>query len=107
MSQEQTSSPAATRAWWHEVSVPARAAFVCGIPIAIGLAAWEAAADDSLGPEHPLSITRLGLRLGSFLASAVCIAIASIGSFRAWRWTTRLKKGLCPGCGYDLRAATD
>src|SRR5687767_6581302 len=106
MQQEKTSSSTATRTWWPEVSKPARAAFVCGIPIAIGLAAWDAA-DDSLGPEHPLSVTRLALRLGSLSASAVSIAIASIGAFRAWRWTTRLRTGLCPRCGYDLRESPE
>jgi hypothetical protein len=103
MQQEQTSSPSATRAWWHEVSKPARAAFACGVPIAIGLVLWDAV-DDSLGPEHPLSITRLGLRLGGIFAIAVCFVIAGIGTFRAWRATTRLRKGLCLRCGYDLRA---
>lgn len=107
MQQKQTSSPSAppaTPAWWHEVSKPARAAFVCGFPIAFGAAIWEAVQGDSLGPEHPLSITRLGLRLVPFFATAVCIAIGLTGTFRAWRATTRLRKGLCLTCGYDLRA---
>ena len=72
----------------------------------MGLVAWEAA-DDSLGPERPLSIARLGLRLGCFFACGVVFAITGIGTFRARRWTTRLREGLCPTCGYDLRAASD
>ena len=104
MQQEQTSSPSATRAWWHEVSRPARVAFVCGFPIAFGLVIGEAVHDDSLGPEHPLGVSRLGLRLGCFFACGVSIAIAGTGTFRAWRWTTRLREGLCLKCGYDLRA---
>ena len=106
MQQEQTSSPSATRLWWHEVSNPARVAFVCAFPIAFGLVIWEAV-DDSLGPERPLSITRLSLRLGCFFACGAACAIAGIGTFRAWRWTARLRKGLCLNCGYDLRAASD
>jgi hypothetical protein len=82
----------------------ARVAFVCGFPIALGLVIGEAVFDGSLGPEHPLGIARLGLRLGCFFACGVSLAIAGIGTFRAWRWTTRLRKGLCLTCGYDLRA---
>jgi class 3 adenylate cyclase len=104
MQQEQTSSPSATRAWWHEIPKPARAAFVCAFPIAFGAVGLEAILGDSLGPEHPISTTRLGLRLVPFLATAACIAIGSIGAFRAWRATTRLRNGLCVKCGYDLRA---
>ena len=106
MQQEQTSSPSATRAWWHEISKPARAAFVCDFPIAFGAAICDAV-DDSLGPEHPLSITRLALRLVTFFVTAVCIAIALTGTFRAWRVTSRLRKGLCLRCGYDIRASSD
>ncbi len=107
MRPEQTLSPPATRAWWHEVSVAARAAFVCAVSVAFGLVIWEAVFGDSLGPEHPLGIARLSLRLGCFVACGVSFAIAGIGTFRAWRLTTRLRRGLCPICGYDLRAASD
>ncbi len=72
---------------------------------AIGFAAaiWDAV-DHSLGPEHPLSIIRLGLRLTPFFATAVCIAIGLFGMSRSERAATRLRKGLCVKCGYDLRA---
>src|SRR4051812_25172621 len=106
MQQQQTSSTSATRAWWQEISKPTRTAFVFSFPIAFGTVALEAACGDSLGPERPLSIARLSLRLGCFFACGACFAIAGIGAFRAWRWTTRLRKGLCPTCGYDLRAAS-
>jgi hypothetical protein len=104
MQQAQSSSLPANRAWWHEVSLPARVTLVWGIPIAVALAAWEAA-DRSLGPEHPLSVTRLALRLGCLLACGVTFAVAGLGTFRARRRTIRLREGLCPECGYDLRAA--
>ena len=110
MQQERTGSPSAPpapRTWWHEVSTPARAAFICGFPLAFGLAISEAIFDASLGPERPLSMARISLRLGCFFACGVSFAIVGTGSFRAWRWTTRLRKGLCVGCGYDLRAASD
>ena len=112
MQQAHTSSPAAsaasaaTRVWWTEISTPARVAFVCGFPIAFGLIICEAVFDDSLGPEHPLPIGRLALRLGCFFACGLIFAIAGIGQFRAWRATTRLREGLCLRCGYDLRAHT-
>lgn len=98
--------PPPTRTWWDEISAPARVAAVCALPIAFGLAISEAVFDDSLGPERPLNLARLALRLGCFFACGVTFAIAGIGSFRAWRWTTRLRKGLCLRCGYDLRAAS-
>lgn len=103
MPSDQSSPPPATYPLWHELATPARAVFVCALPVAIGLAFWEAV-DRSLGPEHPLSLGRLGLRLASLSASAVLIAIASTGTFRARRGTARLRKGLCPACGYDRRA---
>src|SRR5436305_1817804 len=101
MQQEQTSSPSATHTWWQEVSKPARAAFVCGFPIAFGAVIWEAVCGESLGREHPLSMARLGLRLGCLFGCAVSFAIAGVGLFRAWRWTDRLRRGLCLTCGYD------
>jgi class 3 adenylate cyclase len=107
MQQEQVSSSSATRTWWRELSKPARAAFVCSFPMAFGAVVLEAILGDSLGPEHPLSIARLLLRLGCFVAAAVNLAIVGIGSFRAWRRTTRQRQGLCPTCGYDVRTASE
>ena len=107
MQQEQTPSPFPTRAWWHEVSTPARVAFVCGVPVAFGLVMCDEIFGDAIGPEHPLGIARLSFRLGCFAACGVMFAIAGVGTFRARRVTTRLRQGLCPACGYDLRAASD
>jgi hypothetical protein len=87
----------------YKVSKAAMVAFVCSFVIAMGLVAWDAV-DQSLGPEHPLSNARLGLRLGGLFAMAVCFAIVGTVTFRALRCTTRLRKGLCLKCGYDLRA---
>jgi hypothetical protein len=87
--------------------MPARAAFACGVPLAFGLVVCEAVFDHSLGPEHPLSIARLALRLGCIVACCVSFMIGGISTYRARRWITRTRKGLCPTCGYDLRAASD
>src|SRR5688572_9778925 len=112
MRQEQATSSSAQRTWWHGLSEPARTTIACTVSIvtcsaiAIGATVWDAA-DDSLGPEHPLPIARLGLRLVTFFATAVAIAIGSIMAFRMGRQTTRLRGGLCLKCGYDLRASTD
>jgi hypothetical protein len=107
MPQDQLPSSPATPTWWHEVSLAARAAVACGVPLAFALIIAEATFDHFLGPEHPPSIARLSLRLGCFFACGVCFALAGIGTFRARRRTTRLRDGLCPTCGYDLRAASD
>src|SRR5688572_15102402 len=102
MQQERTPSPSAPpapRTWWHEVSMPARAAFIGSIPLAFGLVTYEAVFDDSLGPEHPLSIVRLSLRLGGFCACGMSVAIAGVGLVRASQWVARLRHGLCAACG--------
>ena len=75
------------------------------VAIGFGAAAWDAA-DASLGPEHPLPIARLTLRLLTLFATAVAIAIPSIIGFRMSRQAIRLREGLCVKCGYDLRAST-
>src|SRR5262249_5177476 len=106
MWEEQTATPSSKRKWWQELSKSARAAFVCGVAIAIAIAFWEAVRD-WLWLSHPLNISQLWITLVSIFAIAVCVAIASIGAFRARRATTRLRKGLCPRCGYDIRAASD
>src|SRR4051812_19434716 len=100
MSHEPPPSPAARRNWSQEVSRPARAAVACALPLAFALIGLEALPDKTLGPEHPLSLARLSLRLGCFFACSVCFAIAGIGAFRVRRRATRLRNGLCPRCGY-------
>jgi hypothetical protein len=76
------------------------------VAIAIGAGVWEAT-DDSLGPEHPLPIARLALRLVTIFATAAALAIVSITAVRLARQAMRLREGLCVKCGYDLRASTD
>jgi hypothetical protein len=122
MRQEQATSSSALfrigggcnllRTWWHGRPLPLRRTIVCTVAIltctavAIGATVWDAT-DDALGPEHPLPMARLGLRLVTLLATAVALAIGAIVTFRMARDATRLREGLCLKCGYDLRAATD
>ena len=109
MQQEQPSFSSASRTWWHGLSERVRTTIACTASIvfctavAIGATVWDTA-DSSLGPEHPLGIARLALRLVTFFASAVAIAIGTIVALRMARETIRLRKGLCLKCGYDLRA---
>jgi len=95
-----------TRSWWREISAPARVTFAGAIPVAFGAVGLEAVLNDSLGPEHPLGVARLALRLVPFVATAACFAIAATGALRARRVASRLRGGLCPACGYDLRGTT-
>jgi hypothetical protein len=112
MRQEQATFSSARRTGWHELSNPLRTttAFVVSIvtcaAIAIGATVWDAT-DNSLGPEHPLPIARLALRLVTLFATAAAIAIASITAVRMGRQAMRVREGLCVKCGYDLRASTD
>src|SRR5688500_13770574 len=112
MRQEQAAFSSAKRTWWHGLSkrVPSTTGFVVSVvtctAIAIGAGVWDAA-DDSLGPEHPLPIARLRLRLVTIFATALAFAIATIAAVRMGRQATRLREGLCVKCGYDLRASTD
>jgi hypothetical protein len=112
MQQEQATLSSANRTWWHVLSKPLRTttAFVVSIltcvAIGIGAGVWEET-DDSLGPEHPLPVARLALRLVPFFATAAAFAIVSITAVRMGRRAIRLRDGLCVKCGYDLRASTD
>ena len=109
MRREQSSFSSATRTWWYGLSERVRTTIACTASIvlctavAIGATVWDAT-DDSLGPEHPLSLARLALRLVTFLATGVAIAIGTIVAYRTGREATRLRRGLCVKCGYDLRA---
>ena len=112
MRQEQATFSSAKRTWWQRLSKRVRTTtgFVVSIltctAIAIGAAVWDEV-DASLGPEHPLPIARLALRLVTFFATAAAFAIVSITAFRLGRQAIRLREGLCVKCGYDLRASTD
>ena len=112
MRPEQPTSSSAKRTWWHGLStrVCTTSGFVVSIltcvAIAIGATAWDAA-DDSLGPEHPLPAARLALRLTSIFATAAAFAIVAITALRTGRRAIRLREGMCVTCGYDLRASTD
>jgi hypothetical protein len=112
MRQEQATFSSAKRTWWHGISkrVCTTTGFVVAmltcVAIGIGAGVWDEV-DHSLGPEHPLPIARLALRLVIFVATGVAFAIVSITAFRLGRQANRLREGLCVKCGYDLRASTD
>ena len=112
MRQEQATFSSAKRAWSHGLArrVRTTSGFVVSIltcvAIAIGAAVWDAA-DASLGPEHPLPVARLALRLVPFFATGLAFAIVAITGVRLGRRAVRLREGLCVECGYDLRAAID
>ena len=101
MQQEQTSYLSAMRTGWRHLSNPARTVFVCSFTVAIAIPAWEAVRH--LPDSHPLPVGLLLLRVAGMFATALCIAIALVYLFRARRIETRLRNGLCPTCGYDLR----
>jgi hypothetical protein len=103
MPAQPTSSPVPIRVWWHETSTFWRIAFFGGMVLAFALVYWDHA-DRSLGPEHPLRGARPMVRLGGITLVAMCLAIPAIGQLRAWRWSSRLRNGLCLQCGYDLCA---
>jgi hypothetical protein len=106
MPQEQTSSSSAKRSFWPNAPKSAWTAWLCSLVIAFALPAWDAVRNHS--PDtHPLQTDRLCRRLAGFFAVAVSFAIVGTVEFRFRRVATRLRKGLCPTCGYDLRASTD
>ena len=113
MGQEHSAFSSAKRAgWWHGLAgwVWTTTGFVVSIltcvAIGIGAAVWDAA-DRSLGPEHPLPVARLALRLVTLFATALAFAIVGIAGVRTGRRAMRLREGLCVKCGYDLRASID
>lgn len=60
------------------------------------------------GPDtHPLQRDRLILRLIGIFFIVANLAIFTAIALRIGRPMVRLRKGLCPTCGYDLRATTD
>jgi hypothetical protein len=74
--------------------------------IALALPLWDAVHNRS--PDtHPLQTDRLWLRLVGIFFMAVNFAIFGIVAFRIGRVATRVRKGLCAVCGYDLRASGD
>jgi hypothetical protein len=79
------------------------AAYACTLAVALGLPLWDAVHNRS--PDtHPLQIDRLGLRVLGLFAVAVNVAIVGRVVFRSARLAARLRNGMCPTCGYDLRA---
>ena len=106
MLHEQPSSPAATRTSRLSVSKAAWTAYVCSLVIGIALPLGDAVYNNS-PDSHPLQFDRLCLRLVGLFAIAANFAIVGTVAFRMARVTTRLRKGLCPTCGYDVRASTD
>src|SRR2546423_13930726 len=105
MQQAQTSSPSATRTRYRPSS-PAWAAYWCSLLIALALPFWDAVHNHS--PDtHPLQTDRLWLRLAFIFFIAANFAVFGTVAFRMRRVATRVRKGLCPVCGYDLRASMD
>jgi hypothetical protein len=100
-----TTSPRATRPrYW--LSKWSWSAYVCTLVIGIACPVWDGVYNDA--PDtHPLQPDRLFLRILGLAFIAANFAIAGTAVFRARRVATRLRKGLCPACGYDLRASTD
>ena len=90
-------SVASTRAW---------AAYVGTLVIGLALPLFDAVYNDS-PDSHPLQPDRLVLRLVGMSFIAANFAIVGTVAFRLGRAAARLRKGLCPICGYDVRASTD
>jgi hypothetical protein len=105
MRQEQPSTPSAGRTWYGPSKL-AWAAYVCTLLPAVALPLWDAVHNSS-PDSHPLQFDRLCLRLAGLLFMAVNFAIFGTVAFRMGRVATRLRKGLCPACGYDVRASVD
>jgi len=73
--------------------------------IALALPLWDAVHNPT--PDtHPLQPDRLWLRVGALFFMAINFAIVGTVAFRWRRVTTRLRKGLCPTCEYDIRKST-
>jgi hypothetical protein len=78
------------------------AAYVGTLVIGIGCGVWDGGYNTT--PDtHPLQTDRLCLRIIGMAAIVANLAIAGTCIFRAYRLAARLRDGLCPACGYDLR----
>src|SRR4051794_5142584 len=105
MRQEQKPSPSAPRPWYWP-STWAWAAYGGSLLIALALPLWDAVHNRS--PDaHPLQADRLLLRVVGIFFIALNLAIFGVVAFRVVRVAKRVRKGLCPACGYDLRSSTD
>ena len=105
MQEVQTSSPSAWRRFWHVASKRAWAAYLCTLLIGLALLHWDAVHNTSADTD-PLQTDRLYLRLAGIFAIAANFTIVGAVTFRLWRAAARQSKGLCPTCGYDVRAST-
>ena len=101
MRQEQISASSAPRRRYRPSKLE-WAAYVCTLLAALGFPSWDAIRHRS-PDSHPLQFDRLCLRVAGILFIVVNFAIAGAISYRLRRLATRVRKGLCLNCGYDLR----